>query len=399
MIKKRFHRKPKIESSAFSLNQAPVSLEIEKLTFGGDGLSRQDGLIYFVPMSAPGDQLQVQVTEQKKNFSRGEIIEIQKASTLRTSAPCPYFGKCGGCQWQHITYAEQLKQKQSIVTEILRSVINSKTQFSEILSSPESYRYRNRIQLKYDGKNLGFYSRKSHDIVDIDDCLITEEILAQEIPVLRAFLKKNNYPPQSKIEIFIDTNGKVQRHFENEEDSDSLAFSQVNRLQNDILIEKVLSWMQPHSPEKIYDLYAGSGNFTFPLSKKFPKASITAVELGSKAVQDAKQTIIQQNISPLKLRFYLADVELFLKRQILAKDAVILLDPPRTGCSEQTIKYLASSDVKRIFYVSCNPSTLARDIQRMQTEKPWRIHQVQAFDMFPQTSHVETLVELVVDSE
>lgn len=397
MAKKSSFRKPKQKTSAFSLNSSPVELKIEKLTFGGDGLSRKDGLIYFVPLSAPGDEVKVQVTESKKNFSRAEISEMIQESPYRQKPPCPVFGKCGGCQWQHVNYDEQIRQKQTIVLEVLRSVIDEKTQVFELISSPENYRYRNRIQLKYDGKNLGFYGRKSHDIVDINDCLITEEALAQEIPRLRSSLKQKNSGALDKIEIFLDKNGKIQTHFE-ENESDSLAFSQVNRLQNEILVKTVLQWMKEVPTEKIYDLYAGSGNFTFPLLQTFPKASFIAVELSSKAVQQAKESLIRENLSPHKLRYYLADVELFLKRQVLEKNSVVLLDPPRTGCSEKTIKYLASSHLQRIFYVSCNPSTLARDIQRMQLEKNWKVRRIQAFDMFPQTSHVETLVELVVDS-
>lgn len=397
MIKKSPSKKPKQNTSAFSLNSPPINLKIEKLTFGGDGLSRKDGLIYFVPLSAPGDEIQAHVTETKKNFSRAEITEIIRESEFRQTPPCSVFGKCGGCQWQHVNYQEQLKQKQMFVLELLRSVISDSTKVMDIIPSPDSYRYRNRIQLKYDGKNLGFYERKSHDIIDINDCLITEEALAQQIPKLRSLLVEKNLGAQNKIEIFIDQQGKVQTHFEANE-TDSLAFSQVNRLQNETLVKTVLTWMQDDPSDKIYDLYAGSGNFTFPMMDCFPKASFIAVELGPKAVQQAKDVITKRNLSPHKIRFYLSDVELFLKRKVIEPNSVALIDPPRVGCSENTIKYLASSNLKRIFYVSCNPSTLARDIQRMQTQRNWRISRIQAFDMFPQTSHVETLVELVIDS-
>ncbi len=396
MNSRKSSQKPKSKTSAFSLES--VDLEIEKLTFGGDGLSRHEGLIYFVPLSAPGDELKVRITETKKNFSRAEIFEIKKASTLRTEPLCPVFGQCGGCQWQHIKYSEQLEQKQIIVTDILRSVVDIKTEILPIIPSPDEFRYRNRIQLKYDGKKLGFYGRKSHEIVDIDDCPITEKVLSDEIPKLKRSLKEKNSGPQDKIEIFIDQNQKIQSHFQAEE-NDALAFSQVNRKQNELLVKTVLEWTKNCQPTHIYDLYAGSGNFTFPLMNAFPKASLIGVELSEKAVQSAKQKILENNLSPHKMRFFLSDVELFLKRHVLEKNSLVLLDPPRTGCSERTIKYLGSSHIQQIFYVSCNPSTLARDLQRLRLEKKWKIRRIQAFDMFPQTSHVESLVELVVDSE
>lgn len=396
MNSKKSSQKPKSKTSAFSLES--VNLEIEKLTFGGDGLSRHEGLIYFVPLSAPGDELKVRITETKKNFSRAEISEIKKPSTLRTEPLCPVFGQCGGCQWQHIQYSEQLKQKQIIVTDVLRSVVDTKTEILPIIPSPDEFRYRNRIQLKYDGKKLGFYGRKSHEIVDINDCPITEKILSDEIPKLKRSLQEKNSGPQDKIEIFIDQNQKIQSHFQFEE-NDALAFSQVNRKQNEILVKTVLDWTKNCQPTHVYDLYAGSGNFTFPLMNAFPKASLIGVELSEKAVQSAKQKILENNLSPHKMRFFLSDVEFFLKRHVLERNSVVLLDPPRTGCSERTIKYLGSSHIQQIFYVSCNPSTLARDLQRLRLEKKWRIRRIQAFDMFPQTSHVESLVELVVDSE
>jgi 23S rRNA (uracil1939-C5)-methyltransferase len=391
---KRFE-KPKSDASAFSFSSETLEVEIEKLSFGGDGIARKDGLVYFVPLSAPGDILKVQTTEKKKNFARAEIIEILKPGPSRIAAPCPYFGRCGGCAWQHITYEEQLRQKQLIIQEQLSHHLSSKTEILPIIGSPKSFRYRNRIQLKFDGKNLGFHARQSHQIVDIDDCLITEEIVAAEIPKLKAELKGREAIP--KIEVLQTPQGLVQRSFEGSP-YEGVAFAQVNTAQNENLIQTVLKWMEPLEPKMLFDLYAGSGNFSFPLLKKFPKSSMTSVELNEKSVQAANQYLREQNLSPAKIRFYLSDVELFLKRQVLDPEAVMLLDPPRTGCSENTIRYLAVQPLKRIFYISCNPAALARDLGRFKSLGSWTPVRIQPFDMFPQTDHVETLVELAVDS-
>ncbi len=388
--------KPKSDASAFSFSPEILELEIEKLSFGGDGIARKDGLVYFVPLSAPGDLLKVQTTEKKKNFARAEILEILRPGLSRILPPCPYFGTCGGCDWQQISDDEQLKQKQMIVREQLAAHITSRTEILPILASPKTFRYRNRIQLKFDGKNLGFFARQSHQVIDIQDCPITEQEIADQIPLLRVRLAGT--PAVAKIEILRTPAGKIQESFEGSP-FEGVAFAQVNSAQNEKLIETVLQWMAPSDPRLIYDLYAGSGNFSFPLLTQFPKANLTAVELSAKSVQAANILLKERNISPAKARFYLSDVELFLKRQVLDPESVILLDPPRAGCSENTIRSLCSQKLKRIFYISCNPAALARDLGRFKTLGGWTAVRVQPFDMFPQTDHVETLVELAVDSE
>lgn len=375
-----------------------VEIEIEKLSFGGDGIGRSEGLVYFVPFSAPGDRLKIRIVEKKKNFVRAEIVEILNPGPSRVQAPCPVFGRCGGCTWQHISYEEQLKQKQQIVEEQLKRVLTSKTQVLPIIPSPKPFRYRNRIQLKYDGRNLGFFSRQSHQIVDINDCPITEEIVAQEIPKLKAELSQKNSKSVPKIEVLRTPENKVVRAFE-DSPFEGVGFSQVNTDQNLNLISTVRQWMQGLKFDAFYDLYAGAGNFTFPLMKDFPHASFVAAELSEKSVQAAHAQIRSLNLSPTKVKFYLTDVELFLKRNELKSQSIVLLDPPRGGCSENTLRYLAVQRLQKIFYISCNPAALARDLERLKSSGNWTPLRVQAFDMFPQTDHVETLVELVIDSQ
>lgn len=375
-----------------------VELEIEKLSFGGDGIARKDGLVYFIPRSAPGDLLRVRVVEKKKNFARAEIVEILKEGPSRIQAPCPYFGRCGGCTWQHISYEEQLNQKQRIVEEQLAKILPQTTQILPIVPSPEPFRYRNRIQLKFDGQNLGFFARQSHQIVDIDDCPITEEALAQEILPLKKELLSRKEKAIAKIELLRTPENKIEKVFE-DSPFEGVGFSQVNTRQNENLIKTVLEWMKPHKTSHVYDLYAGAGNFTFPLLTEFPQAALTGVELSDKSVRQAQSFIRNQNISPKRIQFYLSDVELFLKRTTLAKGSLVLLDPPRAGCSENVVRTLAvQKEIQKIFYISCNPSALARDLERFRSFGGWVARRVQPFDMFPQTDHVETLVELEIDS-
>lgn len=373
-----------------------LELNIEKLSFGGDGIGRHEGLVYFVPFAAPGDRLKVRITEKKKNFARAEIVEILQSGPSRVQAPCPVFGRCGGCTWQHVSYEEQLRQKQLIIEDQLKNVLTPQAELLPIIPSANPFRYRNRIQLKSDGKKLGFFARQSHEIVDINDCPITEELVAQEIPKIREKIAKNP-KPMPKIEVLRTSKDKIETGFE-DSPYEGVGFSQVNTLQNENLISTVRNWMKGLSFTHFYDLYAGAGNFTFPLMKDFPQASFIAAELSEKSVQQALAQIRAQNLSPNKVKFYLSDVELFLKRSPLQSSSVVLLDPPRAGCSENAIRTLAKQRVERIFYISCNPSALARDLERMKAFGGWTPLRVQPFDMFPQTDHVETLVELGVDS-
>ncbi len=370
-----------------------LEVEIEKLSLGGDGIARLDGLVYFIPFSVPGDRLLVRVTEKKKNYARAEILEILSAGSARQQAPCPVFGKCGGCNWQHLNYKEQLIQKQNIVREQLSDFITQDTQLFTIHPSPNPLRYRNRVQLKFDGKDLGFFARQSHDIVPIEDCLIAEDFVADQLSSLKKSLLEKKATAIPKIELARSLDGKVTLSFD-ESTHNSSEFSQVNNLQNEKLVSTVLQWLTPLKPNKIYDLYSGAGNFTFPLMNQFPKASLIGVELNSKSVQAAQEKIHDLNLSPLRMNFYLSDVELFLKKQVLDENSVVLLDPPRAGCSAQVVRALSQQKLQRIVYLSCNPAALARDLKLFQQFGAWKVIQIQPFDMFPQTDHIEILVEL-----
>jgi 23S rRNA (uracil1939-C5)-methyltransferase len=173
----------------------------------------------------------------------------------------------------------------------------------------------------------------------------------------------------------------------------------VNTGQNKNMTTMTLAWMQNHQASVIYDLYAGAGNFTFPLLQSFPKSQLIGVELNDKSVRLAQEQIKTRNLSPSRMRFYLSDVELFLKRTVLEPGSLVLLDPPRAGCSEHVLRSLCHQKAKRIFYISCNPSALARDLERLRTFGGWVATRVQPFDMFPQTDHVETVVELAPEAE
>lgn len=362
------------------------------MTFGGDGLARHQSLVVFVPFSAPGDLLKVRIVEKKKSFARAEIVEILTPSPQRVSPPCPVYGRCGGCDWQHLKYSAQLEAKESIVREKLGRFANSSTVWNNIVPSTHEFSYRNRIQLKYKAGKLGYFARKSHDLVEISRCPIAEEALNSLIPELQSDLKKNNSPDLAKLELMVTKAGKAHVNKEAAPYED-LGFSQVNTKQNERLIEAVRQWASESPFEEFWDLYAGHGNFTFPLFEAFPRADFKAVELSQKNVQLAQEAVRSRNLSPKKLSFFLADVRDFLKRASTDKRLSILVDPPRAGLDAEVVQNLREMPLSSLLYVSCDPSSLARDVEKF-VENSWSLQRVQPFDMFPQTNHIETLVEL-----
>jgi 23S rRNA (uracil1939-C5)-methyltransferase len=338
------------------LSLQTIELTIDRLSFnGGRGVGRFDGVVVFVPDTAPGDFVRARVTVKKSNLWEAELVEILKPSPYRRNPPCPVAGVCGGCAWQHVEYAEQLKQKQEIVEFALKQKVEP------VIPSPNELRYRNRVQVHIENGKLGFFAKRSNDLVAITDCLITEEAVTAQFS--RA-IKSG----ESRVELSLDTNG---------------FFSQVNSAQNRKLIEVVLSQIEG-SPQKIADLYAGYGNLTAPLTKQFPQAEIVAVELNERAVEKGRTDLPE-------VKWFREDVGDFLQKAE-AFD-VVVLDPPRTGCANPVINALRKMKPEQIVYVSCNPMTFARDAKRLMEAGVYRLDLVQPLDMFPQTEHIELVAK------
>ncbi len=376
----------------------PLRVQVEKLAVGGAGLARHEGLVIFIPQAAPGDELLVERTVIKKNYAEAKILEILRPGPSRRRPPCPVAERCGGCNWQHLTEAEQQKQKSLFVQETLQKFLREISfDFLPLQPSPKALRYRNRIQPKIKNGNFGFYERETHDVVDILDCPITEEALAQKIPEVRAWALQQR--SSGRLEMYLTEENLVRFGFVDESD-EGIGFSQVNRFQNQDLVRTCLEWASGFRYKNIYDLYAGSGNFSFPLASQF-NCPLTAVELSEKLVRRGK-ALVQKKMSPV--HFVQSDVESWLKKAQIQHDDLVILDPPRAGCSEEIMMALARSQPRKIIYISCHPVSLARDLKwffdwsKKQNRPHLSLRRVQSFEMFPQTDHVETIAELGVDS-
>lgn len=361
-----------------------MTLRIESLSYGGGrGVGRAaDGMVVFVPFAAPGDLVEVRILHKKKNFAEGEIVRILEASSHRQPAPCSVFGECGGCVWQHIEYGEQLVQKQSFIDRALKPY---KDLIEPIQPSPKPLFYRNRIQLHRKGDQIGFLKRGSNDLVPIEKCWIAEDALNKAIP--EVLMDK---PFERRGELALTQEGKVTLR-EGEKDPEAVLFSQVNTLQNENLIRTVVEWAKElHNSlrfTEVWDLYAGSGNLTFPLFEAL-KLPCVGVELSQHSTEEGRRRLLRAH----QIQFIASSVEDFLKsapKQTL-RNALIVLDPPREGLSKSIVEILTQSQPKGLILVGCHLMNFSRDLSRL-SEGGFKIDKIRPLDMFPQTDHVEMI--------
>lgn len=373
-----------------SLLHSEHIVTIEKMAVGGSGVARiavgEKSVVIFVPYAAPSDQLKIKIISVEKNFLQGEIVDIISAAPSRRTAPCEYFGRCGGCLWQHIDETEQLAQKELILTDLFKKFLPA-TKFilSKSISTPENLGYRNRIQLKQLGSKVGYFKHESHEIVEINNCLIAEKSIQTYIPQFINKLKPSE--KLKKFEIKLLPENKVE-HYPVGEFGEGLAFSQVNRFVNELLVDKVVSIAAELKPNVITELYAGSGNFTFALADKLKNVLINAVELSSALTKAAVERIKNEK-KHKQITFFTTKSEIYCRTTSALSEDFILLDPPRSGCDPEVISILADKKPAAILYISCHPVNLARDLQSLVPH--YNIAELQIFDMFPQTDHFETV--------
>lgn len=386
----------KRDSHLESLLHSEHTLTIEKLLVGGDGLARlqvdDQSVVVFVPETAPQDQVLVQITEVQKNFLKGLIKKVIAPSPFRRLPPCQHAIECGGCNWQHVVESEQINQKELILKDLFHKFLPSVSYtLLNTIKSEQNFGYRNRIQLKQKNQELGYFKKRSHDLVNIDDCLIAEEPIRQQISTLKATLKPA--VNLKKFELRINQNNVVE-HYEIGEHGEGLSFSQVNNFVNHHLVNSVIQQIQTITaiePEMLVtELYAGAGNFTFALLEKLPKLKVEAVELNSIltkfAIEKIKRLKLNKNIT-----FFTTQCETFCNSFHISKK-LVLLDPPRSGCHPDVIERIAETSPENILYISCHPSFLVRDLDRLMKKNPsYKIKHLQIFDMFPQTDHFETV--------
>lgn len=367
--------------------QDTIEVHIEKLVYGGDGFGRVDGQAVFVPGTAPGDIVRARVVERKKGFIRAEPVELLEAGPGRREPPCPLFGACGGCQLQHVDYATQVAAKGEFVRETLTRIGRLEMPGPVLVHAAPDHElgYRTRatahVARARQGRLFGFYESRSHRIVDVPSCPLF-------VPELDAEWQRAREPggmPRGVTEVEIaagdeTTVGGVRYRF------GAGTFFQVNRFMLDALVEGAIG--REPGGRLALDLYAGVGLFAIPLARRFER--VVAVEGNQRAADYARRNA-RENGAP-NVEVVVEPVERWLAGAAEGADLAVL-DPPRTGLGRDGAAALARLAPSRIVYVSCDPATLARDA-RVIVDAGYTIESVEAYDLFPQTYHVEAIAKL-----
>jgi tRNA/tmRNA/rRNA uracil-C5-methylase (TrmA/RlmC/RlmD family) len=378
-----------------------VLIRIESIAFGGQGVGRVNNFVVFVPFAAPGDELEVAIVELKKKFARGKILQIIRPSSIRVSPLCSYYGNCGGCCYQHLSYEHQLKIKRKQVEEAFSKIGEiAAPPVLDPLASPEPYHYRGKAQLHAvktkQGFPAGFLDISGSQIVDIERCEIMEETINERIRWLREnqeLLKKDEnltiwsqalYHNQADIKESIVRIAKGKEFLVPRN-----GFFQANLLLTDRLVDEVCRLAISKEINTLIDAYCGSGLFSIFLA---PYAkSVVGIEISEESVKYAQ--INAENAGVKNVKFISGDIEDILYGGFLPpadEIDLIILDPPRSGCSGSVLKAIAALRPQKVIYISCNPATQARDVKYLN-ERGYALLSLLPVDMFPQTEHIEVI--------
>ncbi|HCC69345.1 MAG TPA: 23S rRNA (uracil(1939)-C(5))-methyltransferase RlmD [Nitrospiraceae bacterium] len=428
-----------------------IEVTVEKMIYGGKGLARDNGLTIFIPGVIPGERVYVRIKKKRKGFAEAELIEIIKPSPDRITPPCKGEEECAGAHWPYISYPAQLRLKEEILLETLRKIGSIEPRnILPIIPSQNIDHYRLRVQFNVRYRDsrplIGFFREGTHHLVEIKNGFLLHPLINRILDAIRKLT--DQLPPLREIHINVspDTSGEAlilffidvetpprpggatifealrkdvkevvgiisyagrkkyevlgrnylklrldDFSFQSREGS----FFQVNWGQNKNMINSLLDLSELKGDERVLDLYSGIGNFSLPLAKKVER--VIGIESGYSAVKDALRNAEENGIK--NIAFICEDVRKGLKGLLEKKERVdlIVLDPPRAGATKKIIERIIAFSPKKIIYVSCNPTTLARDLMMLQNGG-YFLNRLQPIDMFPQTYHIESIAELLFQS-
>jgi len=429
-----------------------AKIKIEKLVYRGEGLGYWEGKAVFVPYTLPGEVVVFEIVQEKRRFIRGRLVSVLEASSDRISPSCSAFGRCGGCQWQHIRYEKQIEWKHKILREILGRTLGLPEDRVNAPIPSYPYGYRSRARLIWDEGEVGFRSFKSHRLVPVARCPLLVRPLEHLQSILEKKIKRLSPFSQTRGDLLLEAGDgghsrvifrfhtsfakrenrseKLREVFEREtksavwveEANGSLpvlvvgedllfltpwegtslrlrvppgGFFQANLNQNRRLTALVLEEIErlrPTRPLKILDLFCGMGNFSLPVASLGHE--VVGVEVAASSIEAAKENAVSNRLGAVS--FFCEKAERYIEE--LSKKGeipfdVLILDPPRVG-AKAIAEILARSDNSPllVLYISCDPMTLARDLKILAPV--YEIESVKVVDMFPQTFHIETLAVL-----
>ena len=387
---------------------------MEKLVYGGDALARLNGQVTLTPFALPGERISAAAEREKPGLIHARTLAVLDPSPQRVAPRCPYFGRCGGCHYQHAGYEFQLEAKRAILAEELRRVGKSEPPEEITVVAADPWGYRNRAQLHIENGRIGYREARSHKLCAIESCPIASPKINQTIGALAGMLRDSRWPRFLRsVEIFTDerqvqlnvleTERPVARRFfdwcaetipglvpgaldyQDRFRVSRNAFFQVNRCLADKLVEIAL---EGAGGETALDVYAGMGLFSLDLARRFRQAA--AVESGAAAAGDLAFNAERAGLANLRVERRTA--EAYLDALERAPDFV-LLDPPRAGLGKAVVQRLIDLRPLAVTIVACDPATLARDLAAL-LGAGYRIEKMTLVDLFPQTYHLETVVRL-----
>jgi 23S rRNA (uracil1939-C5)-methyltransferase len=410
------------------VNVSLARVEITGIAAGGDGVGRTEGMVVFVPRTAPGDVAHVSLTRSRR-FARGALISLDVASPDRVAPPCAHYTSdhCGGCQLQHLSYDAQLRAKGTIIADALRRIGRRDVVGVSVEPSDAAWRYRRKLTLHLRRAGSSFIAGlhpydDPGSVFDLVDCPITEERVLDIWRQLREVFELLPLEPSLRVAVRLlgvgaavvveggrawptadrlfaavpaiaelwwkPDHGRMRRLAARTTESQSGAsFVQVNARVAARLRDHVLERARAYTPKRVIDAYAGAGGTAVPLSTS--GATVVAIELDAEAAARFEDRLRAPS------RAIIGRVEEQIEHALPAD--LVLLNPPRAGVDARVTSALqnVSSPPRALIYVSCDPATLARDLSRMPR---YRLTAVRAYDMFPQTAHVETVCELVPEA-
>lgn len=365
-----------------------VTLRVDDLAFGGEGVARAEGFVVFVPFTIPGELVEAELTEVGKKHGRGRLLRVIEPSPERAAPRCPYFGDCGGCQYQHLDYAAQLRWKRGQVANLMARLGGLPPELvGEVIPCPAPYGYRNRIMVRSqrhrrEGRTVvGFLRPASREVLDITACAIAEPELNEQLAAWRA-----EPPARGGLK-------RVLRVPPPGWDVPGESFFQNNFHLLPRLVETVRGRLRDAGVRHLVDAYCGVGFFSLELADQV--ASFAAVEIDGHAIAAARRNAARRGVT--NGEFVAGPAETWLPPllgKFPASRAAVLVDPPRTGCAPPLVQALRDNRPAQVLYVSCHPATLARDLQRLTEGGAGRVVSVTPLDMFPQTQHVECVADV-----